>query len=62
MAFPVEVRAPVGCLEGNRYFIIALFTSRTVRIDEELRMNHGYTWEQIQTLYHTPPAASDQPG
>ncbi|WP_273824074.1 dermonecrotic toxin domain-containing protein [Pseudomonas asplenii] len=50
MAFPVDIRTHDGCIEKDRYFITALFTSRVVKADEELRLNHGYSHEQIQTL------------
>ena len=50
VAFAVDVRGRDGSLEKNRYFVTALFTSRVIYGFRELRVNHGYTWEQIQTL------------
>ncbi|WP_017907036.1 dermonecrotic toxin domain-containing protein, partial [Pseudomonas asplenii] len=55
VAFPVDVRVDDGCSGQQRYFINALFTSRAVMADEELRINHGYTEEQIQTLNSAQP-------
>ncbi|WP_416773204.1 dermonecrotic toxin domain-containing protein [Pseudomonas sp. RHF3.3-3] len=50
VAFPVDIRTHDGCIEKDRYFLTALFTSQTVKADEELRLNHGYSDEQIRTL------------
>ncbi|SEI18372.1 hypothetical protein SAMN05216581_3644 [Pseudomonas asplenii] len=57
VAFPVDIQTADGRVELDRYHITALFTRQAVKADEELRINHGYTWEQIQTLTSTEPIA-----
>ncbi|MGY2287443.1 dermonecrotic toxin domain-containing protein [Pseudomonas gingeri] len=56
VAFAVDVRGRDGSLEKNRYFVTALFTSRVIYGFRELRVNHGYTWQQIQTLEAVSPS------
>ncbi|WP_248745288.1 DUF6543 domain-containing protein [Pseudomonas sp. MWU12-2037] len=50
VAFAVDVQGRDGSIEKNRYFITALFASQTIFSLAELRLNHGYTQEQIHTL------------
>ena len=58
VAFPVDIIGRDGSVERNRYFITALFASQAIRTADELRMNHGYTEEQIQALRPPPQASS----
>ncbi|NWA00488.1 dermonecrotic toxin domain-containing protein [Pseudomonas gingeri] len=50
VAFAVDVKGSDGIIEKNRYFITALFTNQAIYDFAELRLNHGHTREQIQTL------------
>ncbi|NWB97211.1 hypothetical protein HX882_15025 [Pseudomonas gingeri] len=54
VAFAVDIQGRDGSLEKDRYFITALFASQTIFSLSELRLNHGYTWEQIETLEILP--------
>jgi len=58
VAFAVDVKGRDGRIEKNRYFITALFASQAIFEFDELRLNHGYTWEQIRTLEILPRSHS----